>query len=160
MRIFLKYAQLIVIITIIIIAVITGFRINFNNDYNRIDIEPKLISEVNAHYQFTPSSGQLVTGTEQTILSATAASNEGVNTGSWKGTLSDDDFHWAIASTVSGYNVQLIEGGSQLNGANMFSIQTEFDLDATAPSTLVQICDWVTATSVDNAADARRNDVA
>ncbi|GEM_PF-2527118 len=110
-----------------------------------------------ATYRFNTSGGQLVTGTEQAILAATAvvANNEGTNLGSWKATIGDDGFTWGIASTTGGYNVQLIMDGVALNGANQLMIQTEFDLDATAPSTLVQICDWVTATSVDAAADAQ-----
>lgn len=106
-------------------------------------------------FQFAPTGETLVTGTDQAITSATAASNEGVNTGSWKGTLATDNFHWAVASTASGIDMQLNIGNVALNNANMMMIQTTFDLDATAPNTLVQICDWVTSTSVDNAADAQ-----
>ncbi len=155
MRTLRLYIQKIIIFIIIFSSVLSGFHIQIKKENNEIKIEPKVVNPVKATYQFTPSSGQLVTGTAQTILSATAASNEGVNTGSWKGTLGDDDYHWANASTSSGYDVQLVIGAVQLNGANTIMIQTEFDLDATAPTTVVQICDWVTSTSVDNAADAR-----
>ena len=115
-------------------------------------IQPK---SVLAHYQFTPTSGTLVTGTEQTITSAVITSIEGTNVGSWKGTLADDGFHWVVGGTASGVDVQLDVGGVQLNGANTLMIQTEFDLDATVLATYVQICDWVDSTDVDNAADAQ-----
>ncbi len=111
-----------------------------------------------AEYQFTPTAGNLVTGTAQAINSGAAAAAEGVNTGSWKGTLADDNMHWVIASTTSGYDVNLVVGGVQLNGANTLMLQTEFDLDATAPTTYVQICDWVSSTGVDNIADAQCTD--
>ncbi len=115
-------------------------------------IKPK---EALANYQFAPTGGAIVTGTAQTITSATVASAEGVNVGSWKGTLADDAFHWTVASTATGVNFYLDLDGVQLKGANKLIIQTEIDLDATVPQLLVQICDWFSATSVDNAADAQ-----
>lgn len=150
-----SYIQKFLIFFIILLVISSGFQIDIKQERDKTIIEPSLAKPVKATYQFTPSGGQLVTGTAQTIVSATAASTEGVNTGSWKGTLGDDDYHWTNASTSGGYDVQLVLSGMQLNGANTFIIQTEFDLDATAPSTVVQICDWVTSTSVDNAADAQ-----
>lgn len=108
-----------------------------------------------ASYQFVPVSGVLVTGTEQTITSAAAAAAEGVNVGSWKGTLADDNFHWLVGSTALGIDFNLTVGGAQLNGANKLIIQTEIDLDDTVPQLLAQICDWVSSTNVDNAADAQ-----
>jgi len=148
-------AQKFLIFFVIILILFSGFRLEIKQESNKTTLEPALAKPVKATYQFTPTGGQLVTGTAQTIVSATAASTEGVNTGSWKGTMGDDDYHWSIASTTGGYDMQLVLGGVQLNGANTMMIQSEFDLDATAPSTLVQICDWVTSTSVDNAADAQ-----
>lgn len=143
------------IFVLIFIMCVSGFHIEIKKEERGITVTPEVAKPVHATYQFTPTGGELVTGTAQTILSATLASNEGVNTGSWKGTLGDDDFHWAIASTSSGVDMQLVIGGAQLNGANTLLIQSEFDLDATAPNMMVQICDWVSSTSVDNAADAR-----
>ncbi|MDP2930376.1 MAG: hypothetical protein Q8N56_02085 [bacterium] len=117
------------------------------------NLKPKPIL---ATYQFIPVSGNRVVGTEQTITSATAAAIEGVNVGSWKGTLADDNFHWVVAGLdPGGVDVQLNVGNVQLNGANKLIIQTEIDLDATVLSTLVQICDWVSSTNVDTAADAQ-----
>ncbi len=108
-----------------------------------------------ASYQFQPTSGTLVTGTEQAITSATAAAAEGTNTGSWKATLADDNFQWGVASTASGIDMQLNVDGVALNGANKMIVATEIDLDATVPNVKIQICDWVSTSSVDNAADAQ-----
>jgi hypothetical protein len=108
-----------------------------------------------ASYQFIPTNGTITTGASTTISSATAASAEGVNTGSWKGTLADDNYHWVITGeNPGGVNAALTIGGVELNGANKLIIQTEFDLDATVLSTAVQICDFVSSTNVDNAADS------
>ncbi|HSE35641.1 MAG TPA: hypothetical protein VLB83_06005, partial [Candidatus Paceibacterota bacterium] len=108
-----------------------------------------------ANYQFVPTSGTLVTGTELAVTTAAAGANEGTNSGSWKGTISDDGFSWIIASTASGVDMQLNLDDVELHGANKMIIQTQIDLDASPPSLLVQICDWVSSTSVDNAADAQ-----
>jgi len=110
--------------------------------------------------QFTPTSQSLVVGTAQTATSQTAAATEGVNTGSWKGTLADDNFHWTVAGagvapTGTNFDVQLNMDGVRLAGGNKLLIQTEVDIDATVPNLKFQICDWVSSTSVDNAADAQ-----
>lgn len=107
-----------------------------------------------ASFQFTPVTGQIVAGTTVNVNGVAAASAEGVNVGSWKGTLADDNYHWQIASTSSGYDANLTLGGVALNGANTLFVQTEFDLDATVPNTLVQICDWSSSSNVDHSADA------
>ncbi len=104
---------------------------------------------------YTPSGGGIVTGTGPAILAATAANTEGTNLGSWRATKADDNFHFGITSTASGYNAYIDFDDVYLNGANIMHIQTEFDLDATAPQTRVQICDWVSSTGVANAADAQ-----
>jgi hypothetical protein len=112
-------------------------------------------SKAEATYQFNPTAGTIVTGSNPTILGLTTASGEGVNMGDWRGALADDNLHFGITSTnPGGYNAYLDLGGVELNGANKMIIQTEFDLDATVPSTLVQICDWVSSTGVDSAADS------
>jgi hypothetical protein len=106
-------------------------------------------------YQFTPTAGTIITGASTTINSFAAASAEGINTGSWKGTLADDNLHWVVAGeNPGGLDINLTLGGVQLNGANKMIIQTEFDLDATVLSTEVQICDWRSSTSVNYAADS------
>jgi hypothetical protein len=109
-----------------------------------------------ASYQFTPTSQTLVTGTDQNIDATTAAAVEGVNAGSWRGTLSDDNVQWVVAATnPGGINMQLNTDNVLLNGANKILINTELDLDVTVASMKVQICDWVSTTSVDAAADAQ-----
>ncbi len=108
-----------------------------------------------SHYQFTPTGGQLVTGTEALIEAVKAPAAEGVNAGSWRGTLADDNVHWMVTSTASGINMHLTVGGVQLNNANTLIFQTEIDGDATAPSVIFQICDWNSSTFVNNAADAQ-----
>ena len=107
-----------------------------------------------ASFQFTPTAGQLVTGTAQNATSQAVANSGGVNVGSYKGTLANDDFHWTFASTSSGYDANFTFGGAAPNGANTLIVETEMDLDPTIPDTLVQICDWSSSSSVDNAADA------
>lgn len=107
-----------------------------------------------ASFQFTPTAGQLVTGTAQSATSQAVANSGGVNVGSYKGTLANDDFHWTFASTTSGYDANFTFGGAAANGANTIIVETEMDLDPTVPDTLVQICDWSSSSSVDNAADA------
>jgi hypothetical protein len=107
-----------------------------------------------ATYQFSPTGGGIVTGSNPAILGATAANDEGINVGDWRGAIADDGLHFGITSTTGGYNAYLDIGGVQLNNANVLIIQTQFDLDAAAPSTLVQICDWVSSTGVHAAADS------
>ena len=96
-----------------------------------------------------------------TISSTALAATEGINTGSWKGTLGDDNLHWVVAGdNPDGLDVNLTLGGVQLNGANKLIIQTEVDLDATVLGTYVQICDWLSSTDVDVVAerfDARKS---
>jgi len=109
--------------------------------------------EALASYQFQPTGGAIVLGTAPAILGATAASAEGVNMGDWRGVVADDNLHFAVQSTGSGYNAYLDIAGVALNNANKIFVQTEFDLDATVPNTLVQICDWVSSAQVDGVAD-------
>ncbi len=109
-------------------------------------------------YQFVPTSGSLITGTEQNANSLLAAAAEGVNTGSWKGTLADDNFHWQVTAADSGtpnLNMQLDLGTAKLADANKLIIQTEVDLDSASRLLKIQICDWVSSTSVDAAADSQ-----
>ncbi len=107
-----------------------------------------------ATYQFAPTGGTIVTGSNPAILGTTAASTEGVNMGDYRGAIADDNLHFGITSTTGGYNAYLDIAGVELNNANVLLIQTEFDLDATIPTTLIQICDWVSSTGVNSAADS------
>jgi hypothetical protein len=139
--------------TIISLAVIlTGFWFGFFN-----------FTQAASTYQFVPTDGRLVKGTATTTMSGAAAAAEGTNTGSWKGTLADDNYHWVVVATTtlpSGFDVQLDLAGVNLNNANKFMIETGFDLDSAtanasrAPMTYIQICDWVSSTGVDNVADS------
>ncbi|QQG49938.1 MAG: hypothetical protein HZB70_04035 [Candidatus Berkelbacteria bacterium] len=109
-------------------------------------------------YQFVPTGGNLVTGTDLNANSLLAAAAEGVNTGSWKGTLADDNFHWVVDMLASGtpnVNMQLDLGTAKLTNANKLLIQTEIDMDNASHLLTVQICDWVSSTSVDAAADSQ-----
>ena len=108
-----------------------------------------------ARYQYTPTGGNLVIGTELQINTATTTDTQGTNLGSWRGTLADDNLHWTASSTSSGINMQLNLDGVELNSSNKMLIQTEVDLDVTAPSLKFQICDWVNSTDVNAAADAQ-----
>ncbi|NTU99300.1 hypothetical protein HGA64_04850, partial [Candidatus Falkowbacteria bacterium] len=113
------------------------------------------IEEANALYQFAPTKSKVVVGSTSTgITSATATNGEGVNLGSWKGALSNDNFHWMVTAGTSGLDANMTFGRVKLNGANTLIFVTEIDEDATAPALLMQICDWVSANSVDNAADS------
>ncbi|MBL8030733.1 MAG: hypothetical protein JNK33_00185, partial [Candidatus Doudnabacteria bacterium] len=119
--------------------------------------------KASATYQFTPTAGRIVRGAATSTQALLAAAAEGVNTGSWKGTLTDDNMHWVVMATSgvpSGFDVQLDMAGVNLNGANKFMIETGFDLDSNnmttsqVPHTYLQICDWVSSSGVDNAADS------
>lgn len=126
--------------------------------YNPQTPAPAKVSTAKANtYQFVPTAGSLVTGTEQNANSLLAAAAEGVNTGSWKGTLADDNFHWQVTAADSGtpnLNMQLDLGTAKLANANKLVIQTEVDLDSASRTLKIQICDWVSSTSVDASADS------
>ncbi len=144
----------------IIIVVLLTLGISINFFYNpKTPLKPYAPDDAKANtYQFTPTSGTLVTGTDQNAVSTTLASTEGVNTGSWKGTLSDDNFHWIVTAADAGtpnLNMQLDLGNARLTNTNKLVIQTEFDMDSASRLVKVQICDWVSSTSVDAAADSQ-----
>ena len=108
-----------------------------------------------AAYQFTPTGGQLVTGNEMPIRSEGAAATTGMNVGSWKGTLADDSFHWRASTTASGIDMNLVFDNFQLNGANKLIVETDIVVATTTTNLLLEICDFVSTSSVDHAADAR-----
>jgi Zn ribbon nucleic-acid-binding protein len=107
-----------------------------------------------AQYQYVPASENLVTGTDGQVVGNVACATAGVNLGSWKATLTDDNCFWIVTGTAGGTDIQLNTPNVRLNGANKMQIQTEIDTDA-AIALKVQICDWVSSTSVDAAADAQ-----
>ncbi len=99
----------------------------------------------------TPSGGVLITGTEV----ATGKKN----TGSWKGTLGNDSAtngssnYWIVQRAVTGLNAQLYFDNVDLYGANKIIIRTEMANITTANNYVVQICDWTSATGINNSAD-------
>lgn len=107
-----------------------------------------------ARYQYVPTGGSLVTGTELQVNAILAAAVEGINMGSWKGTLANDNFHWMASSSASGINMQLQVDGVALNNANKMLVQTEIDTDVNM-SMKFQICDWVSSTGVEAVADGQ-----
>ncbi|MEI8361167.1 MAG: hypothetical protein WCG01_03500 [bacterium] len=107
-----------------------------------------------ANYQFAPTGGTIVNGTATSVNSMAVAAAEGVNLGSWRATLADDNYHWMITSTTTGLDVNLVLGNVQLNGANTLILNTKIDEDANAPQLYIQVCDWVSNVAVDNASDA------
>ncbi|HXK37966.1 MAG TPA: hypothetical protein VJ579_02780 [Candidatus Paceibacterota bacterium] len=142
-------------LAVILIVASVLFATGYIPLFSRAGVFPKTTKIARASYQFDPSGGGLVTGTAAPILGLTAPTAEGVNMGDWKGTVADDNLHWGFSSTASGYNAYLDLGNVVLNGANKLIFETELDLDATAPATLVQVCDWVSSVGVNGAADAQ-----
>ena len=128
-------------IFIMLSMIISPFNLRLErNKAGEISIKPTMkATPAIANNQFTPTAGVIREGSAATITAATAASSNGTNVGSWKGTLADDNYHWVINSTSSGYDANLTVGGVALNGANMMMIETEIDLDATIPPTYFQI---------------------
>ncbi len=84
-------------IPILMLVALVTTTASLNLLYNPEVPSPTKISTAKANtYQFVPTAGNLVTGTELNANSLLAASAEGINTGSWKGTLADDNFHWMV----------------------------------------------------------------
>ena len=105
-----------------------------------------------ASYQYAATGGALIAGT--------ASSTSFVNGGDWKATIGNDSTtnaagnYWsARRSTADGLNLQLYFDNTELYNANKLLITFD-DTNATTASQYVhQICDWITAANVDNAAD-------
>ena len=96
---------------------------------------------------FSPSAGNMVLGT--------AVANSATNVGSYRGTLATDNLYWSILGTTTGFNLQVDMGGVSLSGANKLLLTTETANVTTARNFSIQICDWVSSTGVDNAANAQ-----
>jgi hypothetical protein len=88
---------------------------------------------------YSATNGTAITGTAQNITSVVAATAEGVNTGSYRGTFANDDYHWALASTTGGMKINLEFGNVALHNANVIILETEFDGDTTVPATLTSM---------------------
>lgn len=104
---------------------------------------------------FDVSGGALIVGTEVDV--------DASNLGSWRAARGNDSAtngsgnYWTTARTTSpaGLNKQLYFDGIELYGANKLIVNIEDTNITTGDAYVHQICDWVSATSVDNAADAQ-----
>lgn len=101
----------------------------------------------------TATSGVLLTGTE--VATSTT------NTGSWRATLGSESQsdstsnYWTTArENPGGMNKQLSFDHINLYGANKILILIEDTNITTGDNYIHQICDWVSSTGVDNAADS------
>ncbi len=137
-------------VTAIVIANVFAGWISWG-EFQKIVEDAVLPYEARAVAQYTATGGNLVTGTNTTIVSNAASGN----TGSYRGTLASDNFRWIITATTSGFDQQLQFDGSQLNGANKFIVVMEAAASNTTLQRVYQICDWTSSTNVDNAADAQ-----
>lgn len=106
-----------------------------------------------ASYQYHPTSGSIIIGT--------ATTTNATYSNTWRATLGNDSTtnaagnYWTIARTASGLDVQLQFDGVELKGANKLIVTVEDSNQNSATAYLHQICDWVSSTDVDNAADAQ-----
>jgi hypothetical protein len=116
-------------------------------------VKSENIPKAQAFGSFGPTSSQLVLGTA--LPFTTAASGTGSNAGSWRATLAQDNIYWNVSNTGTGFNQHVRLDGSQLNNANKFDIKIRASSTVTTLQRAYQICDWVTTTGVDNAADAQ-----
>ena len=104
-----------------------------------------------AIYQYTPTGGQLITGSEVTTNAS--------NVGSWRALLGNDSNtngssnYWTTARVnPGGLDKQVWFDGVELYGANKMIITIEDSNITTADAYVHQICDWVSSTGVDNPA--------
>lgn len=104
---------------------------------------------VQASASTSPQGGTLVVGTNTTTSNT--------NSGSWKGILASDNVYWTInrALLATSLDVNFQASGVNLYGANKIIITIEDTNITTATAYIHQICDWVSTTNVDNAADAQ-----
>ena len=99
--------------------------------------------QAKAIYQYTPTEGQLVVGSNL----ATSLTN----VGSWKGILANDGRYWQVArSNPGGLDIQFWFDGVNLYGANKIIITIEDSNVTTGEAYIHQICDWVSSDGVDN----------
>jgi hypothetical protein len=110
---------------------------------------------VHAAASYQPTGGLLVVGAEATRTSGATSGN----VGGWQGTLAQDatapGFNWTVtANIVTGLDQQIQVDNVSLNGANKFTILMRAAASLATLNRAYQICDWVTTTNVDTAADA------
>ena len=110
---------------------------------------------VHAAASYPPTGGLLVVGTEATRTSGATSGN----VGSWRGTLAQDatapGFNWTVnTNAATGLDQQIQIDNVALNGGNKFTIVMRAAASVGTINRLYQICDWVSTTNVDTAADA------
>ncbi|MCS7201139.1 MAG: hypothetical protein NZ822_03275, partial [Patescibacteria group bacterium] len=108
--------------------------------------KPKIARAV---YHYTPSGGQLITGTE---LAPDATNMRG-----WRALLGNDSGtngsgnYWVVQrANPGGLDLQFWFDGVELYGANKMIITIEDTNITTGDAYVHQICDWINSTGVDN----------
>jgi len=107
-----------------------------------------LIQSASAHSNNLAQSANLIVGNQVSISNT--------NVGSWRGTIASDNAFWSITrvATSPSLDVQFSFTNTQLNNANKLLITVEDANVTTGTAYIHQICDWSSATGVDNTADA------
>ena len=96
--------------------------------------------------QYAPTGGALIVGV--------ATSTNLNHLDSWRATLGNDGNYWTATRTTSGLDKQIYFDSVNLYGANKMLITLEDTNITTGDAYTHQICDWVSSTGVDNAADS------
>ncbi|MBL8015395.1 MAG: hypothetical protein JNK26_04370 [Candidatus Doudnabacteria bacterium] len=104
--------------------------------------------QVKAEPNYAATSGQLVVGTN--------AATSAANTGSWQGTIGNDGNYWLVnrVAAATSLNLQVRVTGVNLQNANKLILTFEDSNVTTATAYQHEICDWVSSTGVDAAADS------
>ena len=118
------------------------------------DQQPWAVQPAKASGTFIPTGGSLPNGTTLDITSGATTGN----TGSWKGTLAlettTDGLNWSVSSSATGLDQQVQIDGALLQGANQMVVTINASSGAASLTRYYQICDWVSATAIDEAVDA------
>jgi hypothetical protein len=105
--------------------------------------------------RYSVTGGVLRVGTELPIISIPGEEAIYYNTGSWRGTLSKDEWGWWVSSTeAAGLNQILYFDNVRLNNANKMVVNLSATVDDVNLDRYYQVCDWVNNTWVDADADA------
>ena len=121
---------------------------------NDIDFAMMSIRWINEQSRVTLTSQYAPTGSS--LIAGTASTTSFVNVGNYKGTLGNDSNYWSFRRNgAAGFDAQLYFDNTKLYSANKILITMESANITTANAYVHQICDWVSSTGVDNAADAQ-----
>lgn len=104
-------------------------------------------------YEYTPTNGRLLAGSEMNRYAAATVGN----IGSWRATMgaeANDGFGWAVTTTGTGLNQQLDFSHVQTRGANKMVVTVYASNSVASLPFYYQICDWATTTAVDATADS------